>query len=122
MSFILYFVWKFSRSYGIMIIQNIEGEIMEDKLCLIPYSEIEFDKTYTNISEYFLRGNRAVHHFLAHNGAAEKIIVGQCSDFELLSAFMKASEKRTGEISAVQKTFIYWRGRAVDKNSGGLDR
>ena len=78
---------------------------MEDKLCLIPYSEIEFDKTYTNISEYFLRGNRAVELFLAANGAEERAVLGRCSDFELLSAFVKINAEKSGEKASVQNTF-----------------
>ena len=83
----------------------LREELMEDRLCLIPYSEIEFDKTYTNISEYFLRGNRAVNLFLATNGADEKIAFGQCSDYELLSAFMKISAEKGTDKSAIENTF-----------------
>lgn len=78
---------------------------MEDRLCLIPYSEIEFDKTYTNISEYFLRKNRSVNLFLATNEADEKIVLGQCSDYELLSAFMKISAEKGTDKSAIEHTF-----------------
>lgn len=78
---------------------------MKDRLCLIPYSEIEFDKTYTNISEYFLRGNRSVSLFLSSNGADEGVALGNCSDFELLSAFMSISNDKGTRESAIERTF-----------------
>ena len=88
-----------------MIIQNIYGGIMKDKLCLIPYSEIEFDKTYTNISEYFLRGNRAVGLLLSNGGADERMVSGRCSDYELLSAFLKICGEKGRERAAVVQAF-----------------
>lgn len=78
---------------------------MKDKLCLIPYSDIEFDKTYTNISEYFLRGNSAVGAFLAAAGSSDKILCGDCSDFDLLCAFLKACREENAYASAVAQSF-----------------
>jgi hypothetical protein len=78
---------------------------MKDKLCLIPYSDIELDKTYTNISEYFLRGNCAVSAFLAASGADDRFICGDCSDFDLLRIFLKACNDENAYASAVAQAF-----------------
>lgn len=78
---------------------------MKDKLCLMSYSDIEFDKTYTNISEYFLRDNLAVSRLLAASGVQQRFLCGECSDFELLCCFLKVCHDENAYDSAVVQTF-----------------
>lgn len=90
---------------------------MTDSLCLIPSCEIMLDRTYTNISEYFLRNDRSVSYFLRTFGAEEKVIVGECSDFELLSAFLKICRQNSVEDYSVFKSFC----RVVENLVGETD-
>lgn len=90
---------------------------MRDSLCLVPSSEIMMDRTYTNISEYFLRDNRDVSYFLRTFAAEERVINGECSDFELLSAFLKICKEKSAENEKVFKDFC----RVVKKLVGETD-
>ncbi len=74
---------------------------MKDRLCLIPYRDIILDKTYTNIGEYFLRSDKAVLRVLRSVG----VTVDGCSDFELLSLFLKACNENSLCDSSVGKAF-----------------
>ena len=77
---------------------------MKDRLSLIPYKDIMIDKTYTNISEYFLRGNRQAEMLLRASGMSPQ----SCSDFELLLAFLDACKETAafGIFSKVVKKLI----------------
>ena len=77
---------------------------MTDRLCLISYRDIEADKTYSNISEYLLRENRSVSGFLSSNGADERILSGEASDYELFSAIVDICREENVSESAVALT------------------
>ena len=74
---------------------------MKDRFCLIQYDDIILDKTYTNISEYFLRQNQDV--ALLMRGAGSSFEVG--SDFELLAEFLSIGKERSLCYSSVGKRF-----------------
>ncbi len=76
------------------------GEIMKDRLCLIPYRDVILDKTYTNIGEYFLRED-SVKSFLKASGSEFE----NGSDFELLAEFVRICKEKSLYESALSKRF-----------------
>ena len=74
---------------------------MKDRFCFISYDDIVLDKTYTNISEYFLRQNQEVDLLMRWAGSPFE----SGSDFELLTEFLRICKERSLCFSSVGKSF-----------------
>lgn len=85
--------------------ENIKTDIREDKLCLITYNDILNDKRYSNIGEYLLRCSPKVSNFLKNSLADDKAVLGECSDFDLLRAFLASAAQEGARGAAVLKSF-----------------
>ena len=86
---------------------------MRDRLCLIPYRDIILDKTYTNIGEYFLRGDSAIFRLLRAVGVSPD----DRSDFELLSLFLKACNENFLCDSSVGRYFSKVVGKLIGEEN-----
>ena len=74
---------------------------MKDRFCFISYDDIVLDKTYTNISEYFLRQNQEVDLLMRWAGSSFE----KGSDFELLAEFLRICKEKSLCSSSVGKSF-----------------
>lgn len=73
-----------------------------DRLSRIAYEDILKDRQSSNISEYLLRDSAAVRGLLMISSDDKKAISGECSDFDLLRAFLECIRKTEayGSLSA----------------------
>jgi hypothetical protein len=86
-------------------LNNNALNLQTDRLCLIPYADILNDKQYSNVGEYLLRPSPEVSKFLILSSADDRVVRGECSDFDLLCAFLEAATVCGGRASAVVKNF-----------------
>ena len=79
--------------------------LQSDRLCLIPYSDIVNSKQYSNIGEYLLRCSPEVSKFLSLSSNDNRVLRGECSDFDLLCAFLDTASMCEGRVPAAVENF-----------------
>ena len=78
---------------------------MKDSLCLIDPIHVINDKSYSNLGELCLR-RPSVYEYLAFMGSDERIVSGDCSDFDLLREFVKCLAENKDTESRAARSFF----------------
>ena len=92
---------------------------MKDSLCLIDPMHVINDKVYSNLGELCLR-RPSVYEYLAVMGEDERIVSGNCSDFDLLREYVKCLAENKDTESRSARSFFRVVDRLLGVNPGAI--